>query len=569
MRNRESRGRRPRLSCKEEKKRFRPSKSILGPAGSGCWTVIRRNPYARPTLPPMLYWPPLMSALWPLAAFPVLLVVLLMTVLHWPAARAGLVGLISAMIISAVWFGADLSVQGVALARGGLMALDVLPIVWGAYAFYRVTAEAGAIDALTEALPALTPSRGLQALVIGWAFASFLQGVGGFGVPVAVTAPILAGLGFPPLTAVLVPSIGHAWAVTFGSLASSFVAMVAATGEPASSLAPASALALGIVGVGCGIGAAQAAAGWRESARNGLAIALMGAAMAASLFALASLGLWPIASVGAGLAGMAVGLIVAGRRMPEAGILKRLGFGLLGYLVLVGLVSLVQFVPVLRNELNLWRVGVPLPSTVTSLGHSMPALTYRYAPLGHTGMLLAYAALLAYGLYRWMGSALGDGSPRRIASDTVRTMLPVTLGILAMVALAAVMEQAGMIQALAEALAGAAGNGFALVSPWIGALGAFVTGSNTSSNLMFGALQADTAGLLGLNVPLVLALQNVGGALGSVVSPTKIIVAVSTLGLGGQEGRVMRPLARTLAVLLLATSLAVALGMLLGVLQSP
>ena len=290
--------------------------------------------------------------------------------------------------------------------------------------------------------------------------------------------------------------------------------------------------------------------------------------MGLSLYALASLGLWPIASVGAGLAGMAVGLIMAGRRTPDAATLKRLGFGLVGYIVLVGLISLVQFVPALRAALHLWTLSVPLPSTVTFLGHSMPAVTYRYPPLGHTGTLLAYAALLAYALYKWKGSALRSGSLRRIACDTAQAMLPVTLGILAMVAMAAVMEQAGMIQALAEALAGAAGGGFALVSPWIGALGAFVTGSNTSSNLMFGALQANTAGLLRLDVPLVLALQNVGGALGSVVSPTKIIVAVSTLGLAGQEGRVMRPLARVLAVLLLLTTLAVGVSLLLGVLQS-
>lgn len=509
-----------------------------------------------------------MAVLWLLAASPVLLVVLLMTVFRWPAARAGLIGLAAAVVVAAGWFGAGLAVQRVALIRGVLMALDVLPIVWGAYTFYRVTAEAGAIEALSEALTVLTPSRGLQALVIGWAFASFLQGVGGFGVPVAVTAPILAGLGFSPLTAVLVPSIGHAWAVTFGSLASAIQALVAATGMPAALLAPASAVALGVVGVACGIGAAQAAAGWRETVRLGLAIALMGAAMGLSLYCLASLGLWPIASVGAGLVGMGIGLIVARRRAPAAGTLRRLGFGLQGYVVLVGLVSLVQFVPVLREALHRWTIGVPLTSTVTLLGHSMPAVTYHYAPLGHTGALLAYAALMAYALYRWQESALRSGALRRIAAETVRPMLPVTFGILTMVAMAAVMEQAGMIQALAEALAGAAGGGFALVSPWIGALGAFVTGSNTSSNLMFGALQAHTAGLLGLDVPLVLALQNVGGALGSVVSPTKVIVAVSTLGLAGQEGHVMRPLAVTLAVLLLLTSLAVGLGLLLTVVQS-
>jgi lactate permease len=195
-------------------------------------------------------------------------------------------------------------------------------------------------------------------------------------------------------------------------------------------------------------------------------------------------------------------------------------------------------------------------------------MTYRYHPLGHSGTLLVYAAVLAYALYRWRGNAIGRGAPRRIAADTIRPMLPVTLGLLAMVAMAAVMEQAGMIQALAAALAASAGGGFALVSPWIGALAAFVTGSNTSSNLILSALQARAAGLLGIDLPLVLALQNVGGALGSVVSPTKVIVAVSTLGLIGQEGRVMRPLAVMVAVLLLLTSLVTGLVLLLAVVQS-
>jgi lactate permease len=107
-----------------------------------------------------------MAVLWLLAASPVLLVVLLMTVARWPAARAGLLGLAAAMVVAAGWFGAGLAVQRVALLRGALMAVDVLPIIWGAYAFYRVTADAGAIDALSEVLPGLTPSRGLQALVI-------------------------------------------------------------------------------------------------------------------------------------------------------------------------------------------------------------------------------------------------------------------------------------------------------------------------------------------------------------------------------------------------------------------
>ena len=445
-------------------------------------------------------------------------------------------GLAAALLVAGGWFGAGLPVQRVALIRGVLMALDVLPIIWGAYMFYRVTAEAGAIDALSEALPVLTPTRGLQALVIGWAFTSFLQGVGGFGVPVAVTAPILAGLGFRPGDCRARPVD---WACVGGDVR---IAGLGVSGDGSGDGTTG-----GTIGARLGAGIGDRWPGLRDlRCAGGRRLEGNGAAWSGDRrhggcdgcvpVWPGRLGLWPIASVGAALVGMGIGLIAARRRLPDGASLQRLGFGLQGYVVLVGLISLVQFVPPLSEALHRWTVSVSLGPTTTLLGHSMPAMTYRYQPLGHPGTLLVYAAVLAYALYRWRGSAIGRGAPRRIAAETIRPMLPVTLGLLAMVAMAAVMEQAGMIQALAAALAASAGGGFALVSPWIGALGAFVTGSNTSSNLIFGALQARAAGLLGIDLPLVLALQNVGGALGSVVSPTKVIVAVSTLGLIGQEG---------------------------------
>jgi lactate permease len=521
----------------------------------------------------MLYCPARMALVWILAATPILLVVVLMTVVRWPAARAGLLGLLAAMGLAAAAFGAGMEVQSTALGRGLMMALDVLPIVWGAYLFYRVTAEGGAIAALGEALPALTPSRGLQALVIGWAFASFLQGVGGFGVPVAVTAPILVGLGFTPLTAVLAPSIGHAWAVTFGSLASSLQAMASATGLTPAALAPASALALGVVGVGCGVGVAQAAEGWRGALRLAVPIAGIGAAMGLAHYLLAAHGMWSIAAVGAGLVGVGVGLALA--RLSGAsesawkpGTLRLLGRGLEGYALLVAVIGLARFIRPLQAVLQRWTVTAALPATATAQGFEMPAAVQRYAPLGHTGTLLLFAALLAFGLLAGRSPSGAGAALRRVVSSTLTTMLPVTLGIIAMVELSAVMEYAGMIRALASGLAAIAGPGFALVSPWIGALGAFVTGSNTSSNLMFATLQARTASLLNLETTHVLALQNVGGALGSVVSPTKVIVAVSTVGLAGQEGRVMRPLAFALALILLWVSLAVGIGLLTAVVQS-
>ena len=166
---------------------------------------------------------------WPLAALPVLVVLVLMLRFRWGGARAGAVGWTMALAIAVLRFGADARVLGYAQLKGLLLTLFVLYIIWGALLFYRVTDEAGAVDAIGRALLRLTPDLGMQALLVGWAFSTFLQGVGGFGVPVAVAAPLLIGLGFPPLAAIVIPSMGHPWAITFGSFGSSFFALMAAT----------------------------------------------------------------------------------------------------------------------------------------------------------------------------------------------------------------------------------------------------------------------------------------------------------------------------------------------------
>jgi lactate permease len=143
---------------------------------------------------------------WCLALTPLLLIVVLMIGFRWGAAKAGPAGWLAAMLVAALRFGAGIDLLAVAQAKALLLGLDILPIIWGAFLFYRVADEAGAVRTIGQALPHLTADRGMQALLIGWAFATFLQGVGGFGVPVAVTAPLLVGLGFSPMAAVLAPS---------------------------------------------------------------------------------------------------------------------------------------------------------------------------------------------------------------------------------------------------------------------------------------------------------------------------------------------------------------------------
>jgi lactate permease len=501
---------------------------------------------------------------WILAFTPILVILFLMIRFQWGAAKAGPAGWLVAVVVAAGRFGAGIDLLALAQVKALLLSLDVLLIVWAAFLLYRVTDEAGAIDIIGKTLPRLTADRGMQALLIGWAFASFLQGVGGFGVPVAVTAPLLVGLGFSPLVAVLIPSLGHAWAVTFGSLASSFQALIAATGLPGETLAPASATLLGLSGFGCGFMVAHAADGWKALRRLAFPVILLGTLMSATQYCLATNGLWNIGGFGGGMVGLAAGILIAswyrGEQSQESG--SRLDrrsvlLAFSGYLALIAITLLVQLVPPIRTFLGQLTIQVSFPEMQTSLGYLTPAGYGRVIPLfRHAGAILGYASLIAFLIYKRAG-LYSAGAAQRIVSGTIRRVMSSSLGIASMVAMAVVMSHGGMTDTLARGLAGVVGSLFPLVSPWIGALGAFMTGSNTNSNVIFAMLQQRTTELLGYRLPLILGAQTTGGAIGSVVAPTKIIVGASTAGMAGKEGIVLRSLLVYIAILIAGVSLLV------------
>ena len=498
-----------------------------------------------------------------LASLPLVLIWVLMLRYRWSAARAGLAGYAFTIVLA--WAAFGLGPRGLAVAHGKalLLSLDVLLIIWAAYGFYRVVDEAGAITDLAHGLARFTGDRDMQALLLGWAFASFLQSMGGFGVPVAVVAPLLVGLGFTPLAAVVIPAVGHGWAVSFGSLATAFRALEAASGWPGAQVAPWAAALLGVAAVGTGWAVAHAAGGWPAVRRLGLRALFMALAMAGVQYALATAGLWTVAALGGSLAGGLVGLMLAPRperpaRTPADG---RLAEAVVGYALLVAVVLVVQFVPPVREALSRVVVTARFPAVQTARGFVVPAETgRRIVLLRHTGARLFYAAWLAAAFYAWRGRYRA-GVLGRVVRATGRGTRKATGGILTMMALAVIMQHAGMTEALARGLAALAGDAYLWVAPWLGALGAFMTGSNTNANVLFGLLQRRTAELLALSVPLVLAAQTAGAAVGSVLAPAKVIVGASTTRMTGREGEVMAALARyILALLALITLTAIVLA---------
>jgi lactate permease len=239
---------------------------------------------------------------------------------------------------------------------------------------------------------------------------------------------------------------------------------------------------------------------------------------------------------------------------------KLLGVALSGYAILVIITLIIQLIPDVKHLLGGLVIQVKIPGLATSLGHASPAAASKpISLLNHAGAILLYASILAYLVY-WLAGRFQKGSFGKIILGTVKRVQAPSISILFMVCMAVVMETAGMTEALARGLAEITGRLFPLVSAWIGALGAFMTGSNTNSNVVFALLQSRTAQLLGYSIPIILAAQTAGAGLASVIAPAKIVVGTSTADLAGREGEVMLKMLPYIILLVLLISLLTAVG---------
>lgn len=493
-----------------------------------------------------------------LAALPIIVVLVLMIRFHWPGSKAGPMGWLVAFIISILFFGIKPDGLAYSQAKSMLMSLYVLYIIWMALIFYYIVKEAGAIDRIGESIVEITQDRTLQLLILSWVFSSFLQGIAGYGVPIAIVAPLLIVMGFNPVVAVAAVAVGHSWSVTFGSIAASFNAMVAVSGMESAELASWSALLLGITCFLCGIGAIFFYQGWK-SVRHGLpAILIIGVTMFGVQYLAAVSRFSNLAALLAGTAGLGVSFLVVRMKRYNSSMdstrspnlvkkVSRMPFSLAvsGYAVLILIVGVAEVFPIVGNFLDQVKVSLNFPETVTNLGFVVPAGTgQRISIFGHAGALLLYASILSYMIFFKTG-CFKSGALKQIFTSSAKSGLTSSIGIISMVGFAMIMEQSGMTDEIAHGLSKAGEQIYPFISPFIGLLGAFMTGSNTNSNIVFTGLQKQTANLLNLPVAVILAAQTAGGSIGGMLAPARIIVGCSTAGLSGKEGLVLSKTIRT------------------------
>lgn len=521
-----------------------------------------------------------------LAFAPLAFALVAMAAWSWPAHRVmPLAWGLAAALAAFVWRMDPIPLAAATIA-GLLSAINILIIVGGALLLLNVLRRSGAIAAISLGFSGITTDRRIQALLIGWMFVSFIEGAAGFGTPAALAGPLLVGLGFPPLAAATVALVFDSTAVSFGAVGTPVLGGIGAVLKdgylqvhPIESWLPflaeisvfsalphllvgsfLPALMLGVLTAAFGPAGGR---GWRDALP-----ALPFALFAGFAFTVPSfLTAWLLGPEFPSLTGALVGLALTLPAARHGFLMPRdhwdfppeaewaaewrggapiprppdVGMPLLRawtpYL-LVALALLVTRMPGLG--LKEWLAGVTIawPAILgTPIGWSLPVL---YSP----GILpFALVAVLASRLHRLPARAIGAAG-----KETALQLGPAAIALAFAVALVQVMMHSGlnaagtpsMTMALSEAASAIAGGVWPMAAPFVGALGSFVSGSATVSNIMFAPFQYQVASQLGLPAALILGAQNAGAAIGNMVCVHNVVAACATVGLAGAEGRVLK-----------------------------
>lgn len=547
---------------------------------------------------------------WLAAAAPVLVLFALVASGKVAARTSSVLVALLAVVLALTVFAAPPPVLGTALGKGLWLGAWILYVVFPAMLLYRLAERAG-LARIGGLFEHLFPNQSENLLVLAWLLPSFVQGVAGFGTPIAVAAPLLVASGWSKERAVAYSLVGYHWSVTFGSMGSSYyMAALTAHLPPAAQTAFAHHASL-LLGVNCLVAGALVllADGGLKGLRAGTPLLLgAGVPMGLTLYGVTAV-VPAVGSVSAGAVGFVCAFALAavrGRRATSTGsrVPVAAGAGLRGgpdhpqgydaqggpgaegradppdasaaptqvpqsqaplsrrralwlvspYLYLIVVALAVLLVPQSRAWADRHLVLAPsFPATTTGRGWHTPAAS-GYTPLHlltHPGTYLLLACLLGYVTYRLSGlwQTRPAGELFRAWFGSVKSS---AVSILSLACVTTVMIQAGMVTRLARGVEAATGSLYPLFAALVGAVGSFLTGSTTSSNALFSSLQAEVADLLDVAQPVLLAAQTAGANVGNSLAPVVLLIGIGAVGGGVRMDRVLRTVLLP-AVVLLAT----------------
>ena len=519
---------------------------------------------------------------------PILLAAILLVGLRWPAKRAmPLVFIVTATIAIYLW---EMSFNRVLAStlQGLVITAGVLWIIFGAILLLNTLKHSGAIQAIRAGFITISPDRRIQASIIAWLFGCFIEGASGFGTPAAIIAPLLVAIGFPAMAAVMLGMLVQSTPVSFGAVGTPIVigitsgldneavsAQLLANGSDWNSYLQLITSQVAIIHaiVGTVIPFIMVLMltrffGKEKSWKAGFAVlpfAIFAGLAFTIPYALTGIFLGPeFPSLLGGLIGLAI-VTTAARfnfltpkttwdfapakewpsewlgsiemkmdsltSKPMSSWLAWLPYVLVGALLVIS-----RIFPSVGNAMK--AVVLKFPNILGEAG-----INADFMPLYLPGGILVFVACSAFFLHRMQWQNF-----RAAVSESSRILLGAGFVLLFTIPMVRILINSGvnaadipsMPIAMARFIADSVGEIYPLLAPSIGALGAFIAGSNTISNMMFSQFQFGVAENLGISTALILAGQAIGAAAGNMIAIHNVVAASATVGLLGQEGATIR-----------------------------
>ena len=506
------------------------------------------------------------------AALPILLLFLLLGVFKVRAPFAAIAALGLSIVLAIIGWNMP-PVQALSAAAAGVF-YGLFPILWilvNALWVYRLTVVTPWFEVFGRTIRSVSDDLRILSILIAFCFGALLESLAGFGAPVAISAAMLLAAGMAPLKAALVSLLANTAPVAFGALAAPVVALAGVTGLPLNDLAsmagrqtPFMAVLVPLILVFLVDGRRGLRQTWPVALVAGLvfgvaqfitsnffAVALTDvvAAVATIVAVLLMLRVWQPAEL-VSMSGAISADAVAIERPP----LREVLMSVAPYAIIMAVFSVAQ-IPVIKEWLAV--VGTvtfawPGLDVVTAAGEPAGAQTMHFDTLRATGTLLLISGLLTVALYRIVPrTAVGA------YGATLHQLRWTIVTVTAVLGLSFVMNLSGQATSLGVALA-SAGGFFVVLSPIIGWIGVALTGSDTSSNVLFGPVQVAAAEQVGLPPVLMAAANSSAGVLGKMLSVQNLAVAAAAVGMVGSEGTMLRKLLPwSLGLLALITGLIV------------
>lgn len=504
------------------------------------------------------------------------IVFLLGTVLKlgWSVAKAAPYGLLLALLIALGIFKSSPQALVFEAGKGVWNAATILLVIWPAVFSYELTCESDAFSAIRQGIQSLTRHKLLQILIFGWVFPSFLQGITGFGVAVAVGAPLLHSIGVSPFYSIIIVLLFHSWGATYGTLALAWDALVQQAGLVGGQLMLAAVLAALMIWIFNVVGVLYSC--WVYGKGKALreiwpAVLILSLIMGGGQLLLAPVNSTICFFIPAALA---LGAVIFISRIPrfhrawameDSKIMEMheevsaerapMSFhqAFLPYYLLTALTIVCLLIPPINRVLSMWKLGLSFPETVTGYGYVTAAegLFSPLKPLTYAGTFLVLSSIISIVYYQKHGF-LKTGAVQNVWSRTVKKCIPSTIAITSLIVMAKFMSSSGQIYVLSKGVIQLMGRYYVILAPIFGMVGAFITSSNMSSNILLGNFQVTAAELIHVEPAITCALQTTGGVLGDSFAPGSIIMGVSTTGYQGKDGdiiKVILPMALLLGIL--------------------